>query len=40
MVLKKLLGLTNLLQIGAFYIHKAIEVIIIYEDKNLILATF
>ena len=40
MVLKKFLGLTDLLRGLTFYIYKKIEVIIICENKNLILIIF
>ena len=39
-ILKELLGLTNLSKAQIFYIHEIIKVVIIYEDKNFMFATF
>ena len=40
MVIKKLLGLINLIKAQIFYINKLIKVVIIYKNKNLIFVTF
>ena len=40
MIARKLLGPINLFVAQAFCIHKAMEVIVIYKDKNFIFATF
>lgn len=39
-VTKKLLGLTYLILSQFFNIHKLIEVVIVYKDKNVIFTTF
>ena len=39
-VLKKFLGLIDLLRAQTLYIYKITEVIIVYEDKNFMLVTF
>ena len=40
MVLKQLLGLTNLLEAQILCIHETTKVIMVHKDKNLIFATF
>ena len=40
MVLKKLLGLTDLLEAQTLCIHEMMEVVVICDDKNLILVAF
>ena len=40
MILKKLLGPTDLSRAQTFYIYKATKVVIVYKNKYLILATF
>ena len=39
-VIKKLLGLINLIKAEIFYIYKLVKVDIIYKDKNLIFIIF
>ena len=39
-VIKKLLGLINLIKAEIFYIYKLVKVDIIYKDKNLIFVIF
>ena len=40
MLLKKLLSLIDLLKAQTFYIHKILEIVIIYKNKNFILIAF
>ena len=40
MVLKELLGPTDLFKAQALYIHEMMEVIVIRKDENFIFATF
>ena len=40
MVLGELLGLADLFGAQTFYIHEATKVVVICEDKHLVLATF
>ena len=40
MVSKKFLGQINLLASETFYIYKTTKVVVIHEDKNLMLLTF
>ena len=40
MVLRELLGPTDLLGAQTFYIHKTTDVVVVCENKNLILAAF
>ena len=40
MVIKKILGLTNLLTAQIFYIQKLTNVIIVSKNKNLMFVTF
>ena len=40
MVMKELLGPTDLSGAQVFCIHEAAEIVVVYEDKNLVFATF
>ena len=40
MILEKLLDPVDLSEAQTFYIYEAMKVVIIYEDKHLMLATF
>ena len=39
-MIKKLLGLTNLIKAQNFYIYKLKKIVIVYKIKNLIFAVF
>ena len=39
-VARELLGLTDLFRAQAFYIYEVAEVVVVCEDKNLVLAIF
>ena len=40
MVARELLGLTNLSEAQVFRIYEVTEVVVVYEDENLVFATF